>query len=246
MKINFESRNFWKAISSVLLITMFFTFNQCVVQQFDEPVAKISGETVDSYHEDPVSNGGTLPPGGSGEFEENGATEVARLVTDIGIKDFEAIYFTYQVLTGINGAEENDVRGPFIDLKTQLPFDATIKNFNIAQQIAIIKLASEFCESLFRRSAYYNGFFNNFDINQSPNSVLSSQNGKMAMVNELINRFWGVNVQPDSVVQTAQLELSALIDDLLIGTNMNSSATTRLVAKGVCISLLSSAPVTTF
>ena len=246
MKINFHNRNVWKIISVVLLTSMFFTFNQCVVQQFDAPVVNSTGDdVVDDYHDNPVSGGGTLPPGGSGEFEETGATEVARLSSDIGVKDFESLYFTYQVLTGIEGANENDVRSPYEDLKTQLPFDASIKNFGTAHQIAIIKLAAEFCDTLFQKSQYYNVFFNNFQILQNPNTVLSTEVGKLMMINEMMDKFWGINVQDITVEETARAEMLVLIDDLLIGTNMGSTTTTRLIAKGVCTSLLSSAPVTT-
>jgi len=56
----------------------------------------------------------------------------------------------------------------------------------------------------------------------------------------------GVNVQPESVEINARNEMAILIDDLLIGENMNSSTTTRKVAKGVCTAMLASAPVTMF
>jgi hypothetical protein len=244
MKINFHNKNLWKLISLGLLTTMFFTFNQCVVQQYDAPVVKSNDGVVDSYHDGPVTGGGTLPPGGSGEFQETGATEVARLITDVGVKDFEAIYVTFQVLTGVDPLQENVIRNSFSELKTQLPFDASIKSFNTAHQIATIKLASEFCHRLFESSAYYNIFFTNFNIGQSPNNVLNA-NGKIIMINDFINRFWGENVQPIAVEQVAIQQMSQLIDALLVDENMGSSTTTRKVAKGVCTSLLASAPVTT-
>jgi hypothetical protein len=223
---------------------MFFTFNQCVVQQYDAPVVKSSDDLVDSFHETPINSGGTLPPGGSGEFEENGATEVARLITDVGVKDFEAIYVTYQVLTGVDPLEDGTVRNAYEDLKTQLPFDASIKNFGTAHQVATIKLASEFCHSLFNRSAYYNVFFTNFNIAQTPAAGLTPT-GKMIMVSDFIYRFWGENVQPAEVEQVAMEQMSQLVDDLLEGLSQTSTTTTRTVAKGVCTSLLASAPVTT-
>ncbi len=247
MKINFHNKNVWKLISLGLLCTMFFTFNQCVVQQYDAPVVKSNGGgDVDEYHDTPINSGGTLPPGGSGEFQEAGATEVARLVTDVGVKDFEAIYVTYQVLTSVDPLEDNTLRGTYEDLKTQLPFDASIKNFGTAHQIATIKLAAEFCHSLFNRSALYNSFFTNFNISQSPNQALGP-NGKLVMIRDFIDRFWGRNVQPLEVEQVAITQMSLLIDDLVQGDNinLNSPNTTRDVAKGVCTALLASAPVTT-
>jgi hypothetical protein len=158
------------------------------------------------------------------------------------VKDFEEIYVTFQVLTGVNISNEGTLRSVYSDIETQLPFDNSIKNFGTANQIAIVKLASEFCHTVFNKSVYYNVFFNNFNIAQSSNNAFSN-NGKLIMVQDMINRFWGTNVQPDGVEENARIELSVLIDDLLVGTS-NSTTTTRTVAKGVCTSLLSSAPVT--
>lgn len=247
MKINIQSKAFWKILSILMLLGVFFTFNQCVVSQYDAPVITKTGDdiNVDDYHDDPVINSGTLPQGGSGEFEETGATEVARLVTDVGIKDFESIYMTFQVLTGIESQNDSTVRSSYNDLQSQLPTDTSVKNFLTANQIAIIKLASTFCDRLFSSSSYYNGFFNNFSVTSSPQNVLDTQNKKLIMVQDFINRFWGQNVQPYSVEETAKIEMINLIDDLLVGESMTSSNTTRLVAKGVCTSMLASAPVTT-
>lgn len=247
MKINIQSKAFWKVLSILMLLGIFFTFNQCVVSQYDAPVITSNGDNVnvDDFHDDPVINSGTLPQGGSGEFEETGATEVARLVTDVGMKDFESIYVTFQVLTGIDSQNDSTVRSIYSDIESQLPTDTSVKNFLTANQIAIIKLASTFCDRLFSSGTYYNAFFNNFNINSSPENVLSTQNQKLVMIQDFINRFWGQNVQPYSVEETAKMEMINLIDDLLVGESLGSSNTTRLIAKGVCTSMLASAPVTT-
>jgi hypothetical protein len=245
MKINFHNKAVWKILSIAMLMSVFFTFNQCVVQQYDSTVVKTNSDIaddVDPYHSDPVMNSGTLPSGGSGEFEETGATEVARLVTDIGVKDYESLYVTFQVLTGVDVSNESTLRNVYEDIRSQLPFDSSIKNFGTANQIAIIKIASEFCHTVFNKSTYYNTFFNNFNIAQSSINAFSN-NGKALMIEDMINRFWGSNVQPFEVEQNAKTELNILIDDLLVGTS-NSTTTTRTIAKGVCTSLLASAPVT--
>lgn len=247
MKINFQSKAFWKIASSVMLVTIFFTFNQCVVQQYNAPAtsnSQVVNDTPTPSTGDPVIDSGTPPSGGSGEFQETGATEVARIVTDVGLKDFEEIYMTMSVLTGVD-SNENNVKNLFNTLNTQLPTDNSVKNFMTSQQIAIIKLSSEFCHRAFSSSSIYNNFFNNFNIGLTPAQGLDA-NGKNIMINDFISRFWGYNVQPQGVQDEAVAEMSALIDDLLTGENMNSTSTTRKVAKGVCTSLLSSAPVIMF
>lgn len=245
MKINFHHKGTWKVLSVTMLVGIFFTFNQCVVQQYDAPVVKNSTDEVtsgvDPWHGDPVMNSeGT----GTGEFEETGATVVSRLVTDVGFKDFEQIYITFQILTGVDISNEGTLRSVYADLQSQLPVTNNVKSFSTAHQIAIIKLASEFCHTVFNKTQYYNSFFNNFNIGQTAADAYS-QAGKYSITQEFINKFWGESVQPFSVEQTAKQEMGPLIDDLLVGTNMNSTTTTRTVAKGVCTSILSSAPVTT-
>lgn len=247
MKINFQSKVFWKFASTVLLLTMFFTFNQCVVQQYNSTVGPSQVEVTNDLGDgDPVMNGDTPPPGGSGEFQETGATDVARMVSDVGLKDFEQIYMSMSVLTGIDVSNEFGIRNLFEELNTQLPTDNSVKNFMTSHQIAILKLAGEFCHRTFNSANYYNAFFNNFNIAQTPNQALSNQEGKELMVNEFIDKFWGVNVQPDDVENNARVEMVAMLDDLLVGENMNSSITTRKIAKGVCTAMLSSAPVIMF
>lgn len=245
MKINFQSKAFWKVLSSGMLVTVFFAFNQCVVQQYNAPVQSNQEQIInEDPHGDPVINSGTPPGGGSGEFQETGATEVARTITNVGLKDFEQVYMSMSVVTGID-ANENNVRNLFNELSTQLPTTNSVKSFMTSQQIAIVKLAGEFCHRVFNSSSNYNNFFNNFNINQSPSQGLNNT-GKTIMVNDFISRFWGYNTQPQSVVDDAVNEMGLLIDDLLVGENMGSTATTRKVAKGVCTAMLASAPITMF
>lgn len=239
MKINFQNKNIWKGASVAMIALMLTTFNQCVVQEYNLAENKVNNIVEEEEEEEVVD----VPVGGSGEFTETGATEVARTITSVGIKDFEEVYYTMSVVTGIDPADEGSIRNTFADLRTQLPFDASIKQYTTANQIAVIKLGGEFCHILFSKSQYYNNFFNNFNIGQTPNQTLVNQSSKDTLIDEFINKFWGQNTQPAEVENIARAELSLLIDDLLVGENMNSSGTTRDVAKGVCSSLIASAPL---
>ena len=243
-KFNWNNKLFWKFISFLMITSMLVFFNQCVVQEYEMGATGTTNQDVgggDDYHSD--DDVVDIPVGGSGEFSETGATEVARTVTSVGTNDFEEIYYTMSTVTGINPADESSIRNLYQDLKTQLPFDASIKIYTTANQIAIIKLGAEYCHQLFNRSQYYNNFFTNFNIGQNPNQVLSDENSKQVMITDFINKFWGQDTQPQNVEDVARQELSILIDDLLVGENMNSTTTTRTVAKGVCTSLIASAPL---
>lgn len=243
MKKNKWNNNklFWKFISFLMITSMLVFFNQCVVQEFDTGVSGTSTQDVGGGAEDntPVD----VPVGGSGEFTETGATEVAKAISSVGTKDFEEIYYTMSVVTGIDPRDEGSIRNLYNDLRTQLPFDSSIKIYTTANQIAIIKLGSEYCHQLFNQSEYYNNFFQNFNVAQNPNQGLSNETSKQVMISDFINRFWGQDTQPDNVENVARQELSILIDELLVGENMNSTTTTRTIAKGVCTSLIASAPL---
>lgn len=241
MKFNINNKLFWKFISFLMITSMLVFFNQCVVQEYDLGQTGTSAQGVVEEEEEEVVV--DVPVGGSGEFTETGATEVARTVTSVGVKDFEEIYYSMSVVTGIDPQDEGGIRNLFSDLRTQLPFDASIKQYTTANQIAIIKLGAEYCHRLFSSGQYYNNFFNNFNIGQSPNQVLATEQQKQVMISEFINKFWGEDTQPQNVEDLARQELSILIDDLLVGENMGSSTTTRTVAKGVCSTLISSAPM---
>lgn len=231
------------------LALIFFTFTQCVEEMEVEKVEVVPVVMPD----DPNHNGGGSGDSGLGdvtgggsiisEFNENGATEVARTSTSIGIKDFEQIHKTMSVLTGINPANERDVRDVYGELSTQLPNENDVKQFNNSIQFAIFKLGSAYCDVMLDDSNYYNAVFTSINVGSSPNQVLNNQAGKLNLVNDLINRFWGAGVQDAAIVSQTQTDLVALLDDLLTGEDLGRGATTRKVAKGVCASLIATPPV---
>jgi hypothetical protein len=242
MKINLHHKFTWKLLSIILLVIIMMAFNQCVVQQYNTAPGQLDLGVVSPGGNDSMPTP-DVPAGGSSEFIETGATDVAKLSSSIGVKDFEEIYMSFVVLTGINLANESGIRNLFNNLNSQLPTDNDVKAFMTSQQVAVIKLAGEFCHRLFENSTYYNAFFTNFNINQTPNQGLNEA-GKLLMVNDFINRFWGLGVQPPLVEDNARNALMVLIDDLKMGENLNATSVTRKIAKGVCTSLLASAPVT--
>lgn len=236
MKINWQHKATWKILSLLSLAMMFFIYNQCVITQLDEKPTSVAIIGDEENVEVDSTNDHFAP------VDLAGATEVARSVTSVGVKDFEQIYRTMEILTGVEGANEFSVRSLFGQLSTLLPTDTSVKSYLSSHQVAVIKLGAQFCEVLFNRSQYYDNFFTSFNIRGRANEVLTPQ-GKEVMISEFIDRFWGVDVQTQQVEVRAMTEMNNLVDDLLAGEDMNSSNTTRLVAKGVCISLISSAPV---
>ncbi len=233
-------------VSSVLaLLLVFVTFTQCVetlevqeveVVKKDKPVVPD-----DEIHKGiaPIPTEGSV----SNEFVETGATEVARAVSSVGIKDFEQIYRSMSVLTGVDPANHNSIRSAYGDLNTQLPNENSVKQFNSENQFDFFKLGSEFCDVMMNDANYYNPIFDSVNMGQSPNQALNAA-GKAALVQDLMDHFWGVGVQDATMMAQSKLDLVVLIDDLLVGENLGSAATTRKVAKGVCASIIATPQIT--
>ncbi len=243
MQTKFQSKRMYQLTSVFTLVMIFFTFTQCV-NSLDVREVSVPDSPV------PV-DGGNINPGNDnegdsiiGEFAERGATDVAVAVADVGIKDFEQIYRSMQVVTGINPANHSSIRNTYGDLSTQLPNENSVKQFNSSIQFAIFKLGSEFCDVMMNNADYYNPIFTTINMGQTPNQVLNNNTGKNALAQDLLNHFWGENVQDANFIEQTKAELVLLINDLLAGENMTSSATTRKIAKGVCASVISTPQIT--
>ena len=236
------------AIVSILL-GVAFTFTQCVEKTAVQEV-EFNPQVVVDPHDD--GTGGSTQAvtegvdGGSitGEFSETGATEVARSVTSVGVKNFEQIYLSMSVVSGINPKDENQISNTYNDLSTQLPNENDVKQFGSSTQFAIFKLGSEFCDVMLENQNYYNSVFTSLNVASSPNTVLSNDTQKSRLVDDLINRFWGAGVQDNLMVSQTKADLLTLMDDLLQGENLGSGTTTRKVAKGLCASLIITPPIT--
>jgi hypothetical protein len=240
-KIAFK-KHLTKIIALTSLSSLLIVFNQCVVQQYEEVgVAEVEESSVNLLppleEEDPINDETTM--GGDGEFMEAGATEVARTTTSVGVKDFEQIYKTFQVLTGIDSARESSIRNDYALISSQLTNDNDLKKFSVATNIANIKLAGRFCDEMFRDSQYYNGFIS--FINQRANdSLVNRQANKEALADAFMSRFWGPGTQDAQEYQGNRADLVQLIDDLLMEVDTGRGDSTREVSKGVCIATLTS------
>jgi hypothetical protein len=134
------------------------------------------------------------------------------------------------------------VRRTYNDLEVQLPTDNNVKAFLSANQVAITKLAAEYCDVLVDSGTLRTGVWPGFNFNGTPNAVLTNNAQKIGLIDQTLNRFWGVNVGGDR--STSQLEMLSLMNDLLQGENLGSANTTRTTVKGVCTAALSTAHVT--
>lgn len=243
MKTN---KKMWASI--VLMLIILFAFNQCVVKP-----EKASSRTTSKYGVSNVAvaptadaadiaGGGatTLPPGMDMPPMNTPVTETEMSTVDVGVKNFEQINNTMSQLTGVPTSDSN-ITSVFNDSSIALPSDNNLKNFVPSMQVAITKLATEYCDRLIETDSLRVKIWPSINFNQGPNLALTAAN-KTIVISSAVEKFFGPIA--DASADSAKSELSSLYDLLLSGENMTASATTKKVVKGVCVASLSSAYVT--
>lgn len=173
----------------------------------------------------------TMPP----MFEQDERIREERVY--VGIKNFEQINQTMSAVTGVP-ITIRDVERVYRDVASQLPSDNDIKSFAANNQVAITKLASEYCDYAVRQSSIRSQIWPNINFGQSPNQSLTTERQNY-LVERTMEQFWGSGVLDRNQELVSGLELRTLIIDLLQGAPQNSSST-QMVVKGVCIATLAS------
>jgi len=163
-----------------------------------------------------------------------------------GVRDFARLNATMAELTGIDPIASG-IRDTWVEISEALPGSYDLRAFSAAQQVAISKLALEYCNALVETPSARMDFFGvGADFTQPATTAFADATARAVFLDPLIDRMLGINVasQPDPVEVRALLD--ALIDELTVGCDPAScdAVRTRTVATSVCSSLLSSAAVT--
>jgi hypothetical protein len=168
--------------------------------------------------------------------------DVSRLKATVGIKNFAQINATMSTLTTI--PTTNRVVAPvYAQLATQLPDGNDIRTFLASHQVAIGKLAVEYCDVMVDTPAAASVVLPGIALNVAPATALNAA-GREAINKALITRFWGTGMSGIPDMGESLGTLSKLTDELLAGKNVNTAALTPSVVKGLCTAVLSSGPVT--
>ncbi len=152
---------------------------------------------------------------------------------DRGVRTFAQINDTMSVLTGVD-ANQDAIRPRFDELRGSLPATTDLLAFSAAQQIAIQRLATSYCDAAVSDSGSCNALFGTCSIDGA---------GKAQTAGLIYDRFIGTNLaeQPDRTAVTT--EIVSLIDDLGCAGGCNGAAGED-VLKAACAAVLSSAAVT--
>jgi hypothetical protein len=234
-------------ISCIVLLTLLIGFNQCVYK----PNGKMNQRSTLKYGTT------TIPSPGKGDASDIGTTtklpagldmppmntpvvESEMSTLEVGVKNFEQINMTMSALTGVP-TNEAAIVTTFNDITTQLPSDNNVKNFLPSMQVAITKLATEYCDRLVETDAYRKVIWTTVNFAQGPTQTLTTVN-KTQLISETVERFLGPI--DASTANSSKAELANLLETLISGENLTSSLTTKKAVKGVCVASLSSAYVT--
>lgn len=235
------------AIAIGTLVSVLIAFNQCTVDKKSTNSRKtasssspstapapVTGDSGDTENEAELPDGLVMPPMNAPTTE----TELSEM--DVGVKNFEQIYRSMAAATGVS-LTENATLNLYKEIIVQLPADNNVKSFLPSNQVAITKLAAEFCEKLVETAALRSVIWPTINFGQNPTQVFNATNKKLIIDTAITNFIPPLDSQ--NKVYTYN-ELVRLFDELLIGEDFNSSVTTRKVIKGMCISTLASAHAT--
>jgi hypothetical protein len=230
-----KNRIFKVAGTVTTVVLLLLSYNHCVVNQKTGKNKKSSTQNT-IVSETPTSNV-SIP-----ETIEDQNTPNPNVITtqtvEVGVKNFEQILNTMAELTGVS-KDDTQIRNTYEAVEDQLPTSNSIKSFQSANQVAIVKLAAEFCHELLESRDLRDRIWPEIDFSRSPASELDTV-GRNYLIDKAIDHFWMLSDQEYTIKFNAQAELRSLINDLLMGENQNSSTVTREIGKGVCISTLGS------
>lgn len=235
------------AISIGTLVAVLVAFNQCTLEKkttnkrstasTSSAPSTATGDSSDIENDSDLPDGLVMPP-------MNSPTEDSELDTiDVGVKNFEQIYLSMASVTGVSPTT-TAVQNLYREIIVQLPADNNVKSFLPANQVAITKLAAEFCEVLVETANLRSAVWPTINFGQTPTQAFSgaNANNKSLVISQAIDRFMPPMDSQSRVIVVN--ELSRLFDELLTGENQSTSVTTRKVIKGMCISTLASAQST--
>ena len=228
------------AIAMGTLFSVLLAFNQCTPEpkkNSRKSKSPISAPTTSTEDAGDITNDSELPAGL--EMPPMNAPTVGSDLDeiDVGVKNYEQILLSMSAATGVNPADTT-IQNMYKEITVQLPGDNNIKSFLPSNQVAITKLAVEFCDKLVESPDLRAVVWPGIDLTQSPTKLFTPTN-KPLIINQTITRFLPP-MESDAQTQTFT-ELSKILDELLTGENLTSAATTRKVVKGICISTLASA-----
>jgi len=222
-----NNKNYYKIASFVLLTIVIGTFTHCVQN------APVGGTS---------SSGSSRSPGGSTTPAPQTPEQVLNTAqVEVGLKNFEQLNYTFAELTGVP-VSTAAINTTYNSVESTLPTENEVKVLQSSNQVAITRLAAEYCSQLAGNNfvASRDNIFGVGVLTQLPSVV-----NRQSVVNRITNAFWGEGVIEQSELDAARLELLNLFDDIIdMDAAPTTAGATAKAIRGVCTAALSSAYVT--
>lgn len=217
-----------KIVAILLLIGLIGTFTHCVPQ-----MAKEIGNGGGSSHS-------TYEPTGAEPADEGQIINQLQVTT--GVKNHEQILHSMGAVTRIDPYSNTSIMNVYRQIESSLPTNNDIKVYTATQQVAVTKLAAEFCVALVGNATLRVQVWPVLatTFNQVSGTAFNAANEE-AFIDQTVNSFWG-GVLSTEELNVAHTELGVLIEEII--NNENSAAATQRTVRGVCMAALSSAYVT--
>lgn len=189
------------------------------------------------------SSSSSRSPSGSGSAVTPTPEQVLNQAqVEVGLKNFEQINYTFAELTGIP-VSTGAINTTYVAVEQTLPSETEVKVLQSSHQVAITRLAAEYCSQLATNGTFAasrDAIFGAGVLTQLPNVV-----NRQSVVNRITNAFWGENVIDPAELDAARTQLLDLFDDVIVmdATPTTAAATSKAI-RGVCTAALSSAYVT--
>lgn len=215
----------YKLVAFALLAIVVGTFTHCVQNN------PIGG-----------SSSSSRSPSGSSSQTQTPEQVLNTAQVEVGMRNFEQINYTFSELTGVP-VSTNAINTTYNAVEPTLPTGNEVKVLQSSNQVAITRLAAEYCNQLATNGTFAANKDTIFGVgvfNQAPNVI-----DRQTLVNKVTNAFWGAGVIDQVELDSARMMLLELFDDIVtMDTNPTATATTSKAIRGVCTAALSSAYVT--
>lgn len=167
------------------------------------------------------------------------------LVLQAGVRNFAQINATMSVLTGVSPSVAAVKAAYDNELSTALPAGNDAQAFLGSHQVAVTKLAVEYCDALFEDTALRAQMIPGFNFAATPSTAFNAAS-KALVTQSLLDRFMGPSLADRPSNASLQPVAIKLLEDILVGKSTTDVNVTKNSIKGVCIALLASAPVSLF
>lgn len=159
-----------------------------------------------------------------------------------GIRDFQRLNASFASITARDPGVASQV---FAEIEEQLPSGYDARSFASSQQVAIAKLALEYCDALVEGPGR-GAFFPGFDFSARADVAFASAAARDRIFVPLYDRAVGQDLRMQPTRAEVRAALDGLVDELTAGcaSGADCSATrTRTIVKGSCAAVLASAAV---